>query len=74
MFADVGVIWRTLKGDIEGDFESLLFCRRAKVLEIFECAELGKNGFVAALGGSDCPGAAGVCGLRLRGIIFTFSK
>src|SRR5580704_2159142 len=74
MLAHVGMIRRTLIGNIDCNLKALLFCRGHEVLEIRERAEVRENGLVAALRGSDRPRAANICRLRVRRIVLTFAK
>ena len=70
MLGDLGMIGRTLEGDVERELDSL--ARRAldKAAKIGERAELRMNGGVAAFFRTDGPGTAGIAGLRRLAELF----
>ena len=49
MLTHVRMVGCTLKRNIEGDLEPMLFCCGNKPLEIFHGSKFGMNGFMAAL-------------------------
>jgi hypothetical protein len=58
MLGNPGMIRRTLKSDIQGEFDAEAASGSYKMLEVAQCAELRVNRFVAALARSDGPGTA----------------
>src|SRR5207253_215589 len=53
MLANERMIGRSLKGDVERDFDPVLRRERDELLEIVDCAEIGVNRFVSALAAAD---------------------
>src|SRR5258708_19456805 len=60
MFANVGVIRRALKRQIQGNLNCAVRGGADKALEILERTQLWMHRLVAAFRGANCPGAADV--------------
>src|SRR5947209_13802681 len=58
MLANIGMVRRTLEGDIQRDLQLKLSRARHQMLEILQRAESRINGFVAAGGRTNRPGAS----------------
>ena len=64
MLADVGMIRRALKGDVERDFEAEPARLANEVIEVVECAEARVDRLVPAGLGSNRPRTAGIAGAQ----------
>ena len=70
----VRVVGRGLERDVERDLQAELVGLRDEALERFHPAELGRDGFVPAVGAADRPWAAGLAGLRRGRIVLALAE
>src|SRR6056297_463937 len=72
VMTDIGMIHRTLKGQVKGDFQIILSGLALKVKKVVKRAQLGMYGCVAAVSRAYGPGAPRIVGLTFRAVVFTF--
>src|SRR5699024_9139333 len=73
VFGDPGVIGGALQGQVQGDLHAVLVGLGDEGVEVFEGAEVGVDGVVAAVLGADGPHRAGVAGPRGQGVVGAFA-
>src|SRR5690606_31594082 len=73
VFLDVGMVGRTLKGDVQGDFDALFPRRADEILKVFQGTQVGVNRLVSAFAGADSPRAADVIRSGLGGVVLAFA-
>ena len=70
MSLDIGMIWRTLKGEVKGDLQTMFSRPVQKPAEVIQGSEFGMNRFVTACIRSNCPWASRIaCGAARRVIL-----
>src|SRR5436309_4208581 len=73
MLSDIGMIRRTLVGEIKGNFYAVLFSFSNKMAKVFEPAKLRVDCFVAAFLGPYSPRTSRITGPGFACVVFAFT-